>query len=400
MSSARKKIVIIPAWYPHPEQPVAGIFVHDQAQCLASRHDVTVISPDYADKPHSWHMEEFVDGVRVRRCAPAAVKIWTRLVHRIRPPNSTEVYYRKFWDAARQGFEHHFREHGKPDVIHAHVVLPAGWIACQLGARWRVPVALTEHSGPFTVHLVTAWQRKLTRQTLLGVDRCFAVSPALAGIIERCFPEVKPQILGNVVRTDFFTPTPTIPNDKFRFLSIALLTEGKGIQHLLEAAAILRARGLERFEIVIGGDGPYRATLEKLTDHWGIRSSCRFLGLLNRTQVRDQMRQCDAFVLPSLSETFCLVLCEAMACGKPVLSTQSGGPEFTVTKDTGMLVPVGRPYELADAMVGFLRCAYGFSPDTIRQSVVARFGEAAFVGQLESIYEEMRGHTAPRMQAV
>ena len=101
------------------------------------------------------------------------------------------------------------------------------------------------------------------------------------------------------------------------------------------------------------------------------------------------MRQCDAFVLPSLGETFSLAVGEAMACGKPVIATRCGGPEFVVTTDTGVLVSTARPLELADAMAGFLKGGYRFDAGVIRNSVVARFGVDTFVEKLEAVYGEL-----------
>jgi glycosyltransferase involved in cell wall biosynthesis len=390
MSISRQKIVIIPAWYPYPERPINGIFIHDQAQCLATRHDVTVIFPQHADHPKVGIVEEVIDGVRILRSHKVQSRYWEKLVPRVFRPSSTERYYQQSWSDTRDAFEHYVAVHGRPDVIHAHIVLPSGWIAKQLASEWKVPVVLTEHTGPFTCILGTIFQRKLALETLLGVDRLLAVSPALAGVIETCFPEVKPAVLGNVVRSDFFSPALMKPNAKFRFFSLAQMVEEKGIQHLLEAGAILRANGIVDFEIILGGDGPCRPMFEQLANSLGIRTSCQFLGTLTRTQARDQMRQCDAFVLPSLRETFCLVLCEAMACGKPVISTRCGGPEFTVDANSGILVSVARPYELADTMAGFLGRAYTFDASTIRQSVVMRFGVDVFINQLEIVYNQIQ----------
>ncbi len=101
------------------------------------------------------------------------------------------------------------------------------------------------------------------------------------------------------------------------------------------------------------------------------------------------MRECDAFVLPSLGETFGVVLCEAMACGKPVIATRCGGPEFVVTPETGLLVDAANPMALAEAMDRFISHQVAFDSDVIRGSVVARFGEDTFLKNISAIYEEL-----------
>ena len=68
----------------------------------------------------------------------------------------------------------------------------------------------------------------------------------------------------------------------------------------------------------------------------------RLLGALSREQARDELRGCDCFVLPSRHESFGVVLAEATACGRPVISTRCGGPESIVTKENGILVEKNR----------------------------------------------------------
>jgi glycosyltransferase involved in cell wall biosynthesis len=78
-----------------------------------------------------------------------------------------------------------------------------------------------------------------------------------------------------------------------------------------------------------------------------------------------------------------------MACGKPVISTKCGGPEFVVTPETGILVPPADSEGLANAMEGFMTGKYKFEPTKIRESVKSRFGENAFLENISRVYEEV-----------
>jgi glycosyltransferase involved in cell wall biosynthesis len=101
------------------------------------------------------------------------------------------------------------------------------------------------------------------------------------------------------------------------------------------------------------------------------------------------MRTSDAFLLASESETFGVVIAEAMACGCPVITTRSGGPQWVVGQGCGILVPVGDAPALADAIVGLACGQSDVDTNKARQSIVDRFGQDAVVGQLEVVYREV-----------
>ncbi len=294
---------------------------------------------------------------------------------------------------ARQGFKKVFTTWGKPDIIHAHVVFPGGWVAVNLGREYAIPVVLTEHSGPFSVHLKSEYQRRLVRETLTNVNRNIAVSPALAREIQAFCNLAKIEVVGNVIRTEFFVPLKdalqSSSHSRTRFLSVALLVKEKGMHYLIEAMHLLVQRGNTSFELIVAGDGPARPMLEGMVKVLGLSDRCRFLGLLNQQEVKHWMQQCDVFVLPSLGETFGVVLGEAMACGKPVITTRSGGSEFIMTQETGLFVDVANPVALAEIMDIFISRRVTFKPDVIRQSISERFGEKAFLQNISAIYEQV-----------
>ena len=380
----RRKILFLVNWYPNLASPVSGIFIRDQAQLLAERFAVNVLAVQFiglraALRDHPHHSIENEGNV---------------VVYRVHAPTLPYLPYLHFLSnayIARLELHKYIRRYGCPDLIHAHVVLPCGWVAAQASRAWNIPALLTEHTSPFTVHLYSSLQRRLVRETMRSIP-VLAVSPALRQRILEFMPTANVQVLGEVISTRFFTREDGVVNEpraKKRFLTIALLSDQKGINYLLHAAALLRARADCPFELVIGGDGAERQRLEHLARQLGLTNICRFVGLLDRTQVRDWMRWCDVFVLPSIHETFGVVLAEAMSCGKPVIATRCGGPEFVVEDGCGILVPIADAQALAGAMEQFLLNQVRYDPVRIRESICARFGEDAFLRNIETIYNEI-----------
>jgi glycosyltransferase involved in cell wall biosynthesis len=143
-------------------------------------------------------------------------------------------------------------------------------------------------------------------------------------------------------------PTP-IPADR-RLVCVGRLSEQKGQLLLMEAAAKLAAEGLD-FQILLAGDGPMRSEIEALVQRLGLENHVRLLGWQTGQQVREAILSSRALVLPSFAEGLPVVIMEALALGRPVISTYVAGiPELLTPGVNGWLVPAGAVQPLVDAM--------------------------------------------------
>ena len=132
-------------------------------------------------------------------------------------------------------------------------------------------------------------------------------------------------------------------------LFVGRLVPYKGVDVLLEAMRDVPAVAL------LVGEGPQRAALRRQADTLGVADRVRFLGEVSDDELAALYRACDLFVLPSVTrqEAFGVVLLEAMACGKPVISTDlvTGAGWVNVDRETGFVVPPRDPAALHDAIV-------------------------------------------------
>jgi glycosyltransferase involved in cell wall biosynthesis len=141
-------------------------------------------------------------------------------------------------------------------------------------------------------------------------------------------------------------PLPQAP----RVVCVGRLCEQKGQRLLVEAAARLAAKGIA-LQIVLAGDGELRAELEALVQIHNLGKSVRITGWLSSPQVREEILAARALVLPSLAEGLPVVLMEAMALRRPVLTTYVAGiPELVRPGENGWLVPSGDVEALAAAL--------------------------------------------------
>ncbi|APO82406.1 glycosyltransferase [Pseudomonas putida] len=156
--------------------------------------------------------------------------------------------------------------------------------------------------------------------------------------LERSFHEVAP------------VGVPTAP----RLVCVGRLCEQKGQLLLLEAARVLAARSIA-FELVLAGDGEMRGQIEALIARHGLQQQVRITGWLSSAQVREEILAARALVLPSFAEGLPVVIMEAMALRRPVLTTYVAGiPELVRPGENGWLFPAGAVDELAAAMADCL----------------------------------------------
>lgn len=135
-----------------------------------------------------------------------------------------------------------------------------------------------------------------------------------------------------------------------RFLCIARLSAEKGHLILLEAFSRIAARYPES-RLVLAGDGPMRALLEQRIRDLGLDAQARITGWISSEKVREEILGCHVVVQPSFQEGLPVVLMEATALRRPVISTYVAGiPELVTPGEVGWLVPAGSVDELAEAM--------------------------------------------------
>jgi glycosyltransferase involved in cell wall biosynthesis len=142
-----------------------------------------------------------------------------------------------------------------------------------------------------------------------------------------------------------------------RLVCVGRLCEQKGQLLLVDAARILKGQGVS-FEIVFAGDGPMRGDIEAAISKAGLDDCISIAGWISGQRVREEIEKARALVLPSFAEGLPVVIMEAMALGRPVVSTAIAGiPELVMPGVTGWLVPAGDVAALAQAISEVLSLA-------------------------------------------
>ena len=150
--------------------------------------------------------------------------------------------------------------------------------------------------------------------------------------------------------------SPVRPDSAFTFLVVGQLIERKGIHRLFEAAKVLLDRGIDDFTIQIAGTGEMARALQEQVMNSPLEKVVQWLGFVGYQDLGAYYQASDAVILPSLEDTWGMVVLEAMSMGKPVLcSKHAGAKEMVQDGVNGFVIDPDNPAELAGRMELLLR---------------------------------------------
>jgi glycosyltransferase involved in cell wall biosynthesis len=175
-----------------------------------------------------------------------------------------------------------------------------------------------------------------------------------------------------------------------RLVCVGRLCEQKGQLLLVEAAHRLAAAGVD-FELVLVGDGEMRADIEALIKGYELQARVRVTGHISSEQLHEEVLAARAFVLPSFAEGLPMVIMEAMALRRPIISTFIAGiPELVLPGEHGWLVPAGDVEALIEAMRACLDAPTDMLTrlgDAARQRVLTRHDVDIQAAKLAKLFQ-------------
>lgn len=254
--------------------------------------------------------------------------------------------------------------------VHAHFGTNAAEVAMLIRALGGPPYSFTVHGPeefdkPEFLHI----REKVRDAAFVVAITDFAASQLYRWIEYRHWPKI--QVVHCGLEPAFHeNAPPTISVERRRFVSLGRLSAQKGQLLMVEAANVLALRGVE-FDLVIVGDGELRGEIESLIAKYSLRDRVRLLGSVSTDKLRTEILKARAMVLPTFAEGLPMVIMEAMALRRPVLSTYVAGiPELVIPGKSGWLFPAGS----LDALVAAIVDCLGRSDEDIR--IMGEFAHA------------------------
>jgi colanic acid/amylovoran biosynthesis glycosyltransferase len=258
--------------------------------------------------------------------------------------------------------------------LHAHFGTNPADVAMLARALGGPPYSFTVH-GPeeFDKPEALGLAQKIAQATFVVAISSFGRSQLCRWVPGSQWSKVEVVHCG--LEADFFVrPDDLRPAPVPRLVCVGRLCEQKGQLLLVAAAGALARQGIG-FELVLAGDGEMRSVIEAAIAAEGIGDRVRITGWISSAQVKAELLAARALVLPSFAEGLPVVIMEAMALGRPVISTFIAGiPELVRAGTEGWLIPAGDVEALAEAM----RECLAASPERLRE-----LGRAAHARVLE-----------------
>ena len=381
--------------YPRQGQATYGlqpVFVNLSEEQVRKGYEVHVISTQYPNSPK----EEVVNGVYIHRLPTSYNINAIRKINELTAGSSDWVVHSHATCGFLLFMTKNFRRF--PFVCHVHGTSRSH----HTPFRFKEGEIVVDYSSlSVNYHMI--------RERVLwsSADRVLTVSEASSLDVTDVY-KISPEIVRvvyNGVDTELFKP-----NANFQFPPQIKDLEGKrillyvghfglrkGLFNLIRSMKFIRNEIPDVHLVCIGGvpawlKGPdFWKILSQEAEHQGVSQNVTFLNAVPNPELVDFYRSADLFVLPSYYETFSKVCVEAMACGKPVVATRSGGlPEVIKDGETGRLIPYGSVPQLASTAIELLSDGQKSRDmgEKARDRVVRMFTWGAVADKVTEVYRE------------
>jgi glycosyltransferase involved in cell wall biosynthesis len=387
MQAESSHILILPKWYPHPNDPQNGSFIKHYALEMSKVNFMSVIFPVAGSENQSplvFPQDNFLE----------ILVPYKQLQIPFSPARKLLNFF-SYMNAMKRGYKALLKQKSRPDLIHVHVLIRPAMFASRLSRRRNIPWVLTEHSSDFlnddfvNDNMVKRFFVKgLCNKEAHGIS---AVSTRLAEGLKNMGVHQYIDVIPNML----VFPKQTISRESGKILRIAAAADL--VDHIKNISAVIHALAEKKavlgdFEFHLIGDGPDRQRLETLVERLDLKSHVIFHGRQPHEYVLDFLPTISFLITNSFTETFSLITAEAVACGKPVIVTRCGGPEEWFKPEYGLMIEPGNQKELEEALVKMAVGYRAFSSERMQASIREQFDPEKVIQQYLDFYQKVLKH--------
>ena len=234
-----------------------------------------------------------------------------------------------------------FIKQQKIKLINCHYLMGQYFFLAVAAKILNIPFVISMHGADLPpLHQAKLYYQVILKLTLKLSSQVVSCSEAFSEEILSVYPAIQKKLLAisNGLNINEFNPTPTKENFPHPYiLCVALQVEKKGIDHLLNAFAMIEKK-FPTFHLLLAGYGPLLESNKRLAKTLAIADRVHFLGSIERDRIQSLYQGATLCVLPSKQEPFGIALLEASFYSKAIVASRVGGiPKIIQDGVTGLL---------------------------------------------------------------
>lgn len=340
-------VLVVTTWYPNGKDKLIGVY--HKLFCTAVANAGVKVNMLYVDRQGLSDLPKYPTMKKTYVDNNDGYKTYGRLeldVGRF----GMDLQMNSYVKTAEKIYNAYVKENGKPDILHAQVMVPAGYAACKIGEKYGIPVLVTEHATYFE-RFFEGNEEKYAR-FVAEKAKITVVGNYMEDYL-RDVQHIESSVLPNIVDTAVFN-VPRKPHDPsvYNIATVAGLRPGKATDDAIKAVKLLCEKNPnKKFKYTIVGEGQEEEKFKALTKQLGMDGIIEFVGKKNAPEIAEILSVTDVLLMPSEIETFGIPAVEALAAGVPVVCTRCKGPEGFLYPECSEFCDVHDIEGMADAVM-------------------------------------------------
>ncbi|MEO7312701.1 MAG: glycosyltransferase [Chitinophagaceae bacterium] len=386
MDATPRNIVWIAQWYPHEGEPYAGDFIQRHAQAVSLFLPITVYACfgyDGDNKTTSHTNGNLTEHIDYFKKPDTGIAKLDKI-----------IYWRRWYRILQQHLKQHRQEKGKPNLLHCHIILNAGWLGLWAKRNWNIPFIVTEHWAGYMPGAINgydaynSWSKRKFHTIVRQASIVTGVSLALVEELQALEPRGRFLRWPNVVNGKiFFCQSPPEAPPRPVFMHVSTLTGQKNPGGILRAVALVKSiHPAVLLKIV----GPPNRDYQLMSVELGISGNIEWLGEMPQDQLAAHFDIAAALVLFSKFESFGCVVIEANATGLPVIVSDIAPLlELVTHQENGLVVEEGNVASLAAALASIIEQQLRLDRNAIANATLSQYAYEVVGKQMADIYHHI-----------
>ena len=359
-------ILVLPSWYPSEVDKFSGDFVQRHIEAISAYRQQYVI---FVIKDENARVTKKIKEVFQQKNNYRELVIYYHIKKsgiKILDQFRSDKKYRRIYKDAIKEF---IQKEGVPTLVHVHVAMKAGLMACWIKKNFSIPFIVTEHSTAYLseadvqLHNYGKIFKRRTKNILKESSLVTVVSKWLGNAIAKEFPFVKWVRIPNVYNSEIFFPETKEHSLPPVFIHASIMNYQKNAEGIVCAFKKVKDAGKD---FVLKLFGPINESIIKVIENEGLSKNVMVEGDVSQQDLANAIRASQAVIMNSRFETFGCVLIEANACGVPAVVTDIPVFHEIIEENiNGIFVPENDSEQLAKAIINFIDGKYEFDKNKI-----------------------------------